>query len=187
MTNIPWPIDALQDAWQLATRMHNGQKYGGANPGEQVEYMNHIGSVVFEALTAATIEKDFDTHLTIHCAILHDTLEDTALTYDELVHQFGPAVAEGVLALTKSDTITDKQAKMLDSLARIKKQPKEVWAVKMADRITNLYAPPFYWDNEKKKAYQAEAQVIYDELKEGSGYLAGRLATKIKAYERFLV
>ncbi|MBT1690286.1 HD domain-containing protein [Dawidia soli] len=186
MTNNPWPIDALQDAWQLATRMHDGQKYGGADPGEQIEYMNHIGSVAFEVLTAAALEKDFDTHLAIHCAILHDTLEDTALTYDELVHRFGPAVAEGVRALTKSNTIADKQAKMHDSLARIKKQPKEIWAVKMADRITNLYAPPFYWDNEKKKAYQAEAQLIYHELKEGNRYLAERLAGKIKAYERFL-
>jgi (p)ppGpp synthase/HD superfamily hydrolase len=185
MTN-PWPIDALQDAWQLATRMHNGQKYGGSNPGEQIEYMNHVGSVAFEVLTASAIEKDLDVHLAIHCAILHDTLEDTALTYGELSSQFGPTIAEGVLALTKSDAIADKQAKMLDSLARIKKQPKEVWAVKMADRITNLYAPPFYWDNEKKKAYRAEAQLIYDELKAGSRYLAERLARKIEAYQRFL-
>lgn len=187
MTNNPWPIDALQDAWQLATRMHDGQKYGGANPNEQIEYINHIGSVVFEVLNAVTIEKDLNAHLAIHCAILHDTLEDTALTYDALVHQFGPAVAEGVLALTKSNTIADKHAKMLDSLARIKKQPKEVWAVKMADRIANLYAPPFYWDNEKKKAYQAEALLIYNALKDGSLYLAERLAKKIKAYDRFLV
>jgi (p)ppGpp synthase/HD superfamily hydrolase len=187
MTNNPWPIDALQDAWQLATRMHDGQKYGGANPGEQIEYMSHIGSVAFEVLTAATIEKNFDTNLAIHCAILHDTLEDTALTYEELVQQFGAAVAEGVLALTKSDTFADKQAKMLDSLARIKQQPREVWAVKLADRIANLSAPPFYWDNEKKKAYRAEAQLIYDALKDGSQYLAARLATKIKAYERFLI
>jgi (p)ppGpp synthase/HD superfamily hydrolase len=185
MTN-PWPIDALQDAWQLATRMHDGQKYGGTNPGEQIEYMNHIGSVAFEVLTAAAIEKDFNIHLAIHCAVLHDTLEDTALTYDELANQFGTAVAEGVLALTKSDTLADKQAKMLDSLTRIKKQPKEVWAVKMADRIVNLYAPPFYWDNEKKKAYRAEAQLIYDALKDGNHYLAERLAAKIEAYQRFL-
>ena len=186
MTNNPWPIDALQDAWQLASRMHDGQKYGGPNPGEHIEYMNHIGSVVFEMLTAVTIEKDFDAHLAIHCAILHDTLEDTALTYDEVAHQFGPAVAEGVLALTKSNTLADKHDKMLDSLARIRKQPKEVWAVKMADRISNLYAPPFYWDNEKKKAYCAEAQLIYDALKDGNHYLAERLAAKIEAYQRFL-
>jgi len=148
--------------------------------------MNHIGSVAFEVLTAAAIEKDFNVHLAMHCAVLHDTLEDTALTYEELANQFGTTVAEGVLALTKSNTIADKQTKMLDSLARIKKQPKEVWAVKMADRIVNLYAPPFYWDNEKKKAYRAEAQLIYDALKGGNHYLAERLAAKIEAYQRFL-
>jgi (p)ppGpp synthase/HD superfamily hydrolase len=39
---------------------------------------------------------------------------------------------------------------MLDSLNRTKQLQKEVWAVKLADRITNLQTPPTHWDTVKK-------------------------------------
>ena len=57
---------------------------------------------------------------------------------------------------------------------------------KMADRICNLYAPPYYWTNEKKIRYKKEAQLIYDELKDGNKYLAKRLEKKISAYDQFI-
>ena len=75
---------------------------------------------------------------------------------------------------------------MKDSLKRIKLQPKEVWAVKLADRICNLYELPFYWKNDKKLKYIEEAKLILAELKEGNSYLAKRLEEKIKKYNRFL-
>lgn len=180
--NKQWSIDELQDTWQLASKLHDGQKYGGQEKGQKVEYINHIGSVTFEMLKAVEIDTSLNSDLSIKCAILHDTIEDTQLTIEEVENRFGKTVANGVMALTKKendDTIKDK---MLDSLARIKEQPKEVWAVKMADRICNLYAPPFYWSNDKKKAYAEEAKIIHRELKDGSSYLAIRLMEKIEKY-----
>jgi (p)ppGpp synthase/HD superfamily hydrolase len=183
--NEKWSVDEMQDAWQLATKMHDGQKYGGSNQGEQIEYINHIGSVVFEILTAITIEH-MDSNLAIKCAILHDTIEDTDLSYDDILNKFGREVADGVLALTKNENINGKREKMLDSLKRIKEQPKEIWAIKMADRIANLYAPPFYWTNEKKKEYLEEANLIHRELQAGNKYLEVRLANKIIEYQKFI-
>jgi (p)ppGpp synthase/HD superfamily hydrolase len=49
---------------------------------------------------------------------------------------------------------------MLDSLNRTKQLPKEVWAVKLADRITNLQTPPAHWSFEKKIEYIKEAEII---------------------------
>ncbi|PIF31539.1 HD domain-containing protein [Flavobacterium sp. 9] len=181
-----WSIDEIQKIWQLASKLHNGQKYGGFSDGEQVEYLNHIGSVVFEVLNAIQHTENINSDLAIKCAILHDTIEDTAITYEKVKALFGHEVASGVLALTKNDKIEGSLEKMLDSLKRIKEQPIEIWAVKMADRITNLYEPPFYWKDEKKLLYMEEAEIIYDELKDGNKYLAGRLKTKIKEYSRFL-
>jgi (p)ppGpp synthase/HD superfamily hydrolase len=178
-----WSIDALQDVWHLATRMHDGQKYGGQRDGEQIEYINHIGSVTFEILNALTHGPEMDGDLAIKCAVLHDTIEDTELSYDAIVCDFGSKVADGVIALTKDSAIVGKHEKMVDSLLRIKKQPKEVWAVKLADRITNLYAPPYYWTNDKKKEYVREAQLILQELGEANAYLAGRLGEKISHYQ----
>lgn len=181
-----WSIDEIQKIWQLASKLHNGQKYGGFSDGEQVEYLNHIGSVVFEVLNAIQHTENINADLAIKCAILHDTIEDTAITYEKVKALFGHEVASGALALTKNDQIEGSLEKMLDSLKRIKEQPIEIWAVKMADRITNLYEPPFYWKDEKKLIYMEEAEIIYDELKDGNKYLAERLKTKIKEYSRFL-
>jgi len=181
-----WSIDEIQKIWQLASKLHNGQKYGGFSDGEQVEYLNHIGSVVFEVLNAIQHTENINADLAIKCAILHDTIEDTAITYEKVKALFGHDVASGVLALTKNDQIEGSLEKMLDSLKRIKEQPIEIWAVKMADRITNLYKPPYYWKDEKKLIYMEEAEIIHDELKDGNKYLAGRLKTKIKEYSRFL-
>ena len=181
-----WSIDELQAVWQKATRLHDGQKYGGQEEGEQIEYLNHIGSVVFEILVAIGQEPGMDADLAIKCAILHDTIEDTEMSYPKVVEQFGQRVADGVLALTKNEELADKAHKMSDSLQRIKAQPPEVWAVKMADRICNLYAPPFYWTDEKKVAYREEARQIHEALQAGNAYLADRLAKKIADYGRFI-
>lgn len=181
-----WSIDEIQEIWQLASKLHDGQKYGGANEGEQIEYINHIGSVAFEILNAINNGEIKDSALAIKCAILHDSIEDTPVSYNKVHELFGKAVADGVLALSKNDKIEDRLEKMLDSLKRIKEQPKEIWAVKLADRITNLYQPPYYWKDDKKLAYIEEAKIIHRELKDGNKYLADRLEIKIKEYHRFL-
>ncbi|TPN86807.1 HD domain-containing protein [Aquimarina algicola] len=181
-----WSIDKLQDAWKIASKLHDGQKYGGPNKGEKVEYINHIGSVVFEVLNAAQLSDDFDTNLAMHCAVLHDTIEDTDFDYAKAKQLFGEKIADGVSALTKNESLPGKQEMMIDSLERVKKQPKEVWAVKMADRICNLYEPPFYWSNDKKEKYISEAKMIYEYLKDGNDYLAKRLKNKIEKYHAFL-
>lgn len=182
-----WSIDKLQDIWQLASKLHDGQKYGGIEKGEQVEYINHIGSVTFEILNVINFTDDFDINLAIHCAVLHDVIEDTSFDLSKAQELFGEEIAQGVLSLTKNENLGTKEEMMLDSLKRIKEQPKEVWAVKMADRICNLYAPPFYWDNERKKAYIFESKVIYDYLKDGNSYLAERLRVKIEEYNKYIV
>ena len=75
---------------------------------------------------------------------------------------------------------------MLDSLQRILKQPKALWAVKMADRISNLGEPPHYWNNEKRRNYQNEAKIILEHLAEGNELLAVRLQEKIDDYAKYI-
>jgi guanosine-3',5'-bis(diphosphate) 3'-pyrophosphohydrolase len=89
------------------------------------------------------------------------------------------------LALTKNGDLP-KSEQMGDSLNRIRKQQKEIWAVKLADRITNLQIPPQHWDTAKKIAYQKEAILILEELKGGNAFLENRLRLKIAEYEKYL-
>ena len=174
-------IDDLQDLWQKVSILHKGQTYGGYNQGERIEYINHIGSVVFEIMNAAKHTKEFNLDLALKCALLHDTLEDTSIKMEDIENEFGKQVLDGVSALTKN-TKLEKETQMVDSLERIKLQPKEIWAVKLADRICNLYAPPYYWDKAKKEKYMDEAKTIYNYLGKGNEYLAKRLLGKIENY-----
>lgn len=141
--------------------------------------------VAMEIMAALNHEIDMDGDLAVQAAILHDTIEDTDTTYNELESEFGQSLADGVPALTKDKTMEISE-QMQDSLRRIKLQPKEFWMVKMADRITNLQPPPSYWNREKKKKYLEEAQLILDELGAGSAYLSNRLEEKILNYQSYI-
>jgi len=72
---------------------------------------------------------------------------------------------------------------MADSLSRIKEQPREIWMVKLADRITNLQPPPGHWSAEKIERYREEGKKILKELGNACFFLKERLEKKIKAYE----
>jgi guanosine-3',5'-bis(diphosphate) 3'-pyrophosphohydrolase len=138
-----------------------------------------------EIFIAAHRTDDFNLSLAIQIVLLHDTLEDTDTSFDELLNSFGKEVADGVLALTKNDNLP-KELRMADSLARIRNQPKEVWAVKIADRITNLQHPPNHWSKDKILQYLEEAKIIHRELMDGNRYLADRLLLKIEEYGSFV-
>jgi (p)ppGpp synthase/HD superfamily hydrolase len=181
-----WTPDTYRKAWDFAVRHHQGQTYGGAREGERVDYVHHVAAVAVEVMAALQSETFADGELAVQCALLHDTLEDTAATFESVKAEFGDAVAQGVQALSKNPTLAPKALQMQDSLSRILQQPPEVAMVKLADRIANLYHPPFYWDNRKILAYRDEAQGIHAALGQASPVLARRLQDKIDAYPRFL-
>lgn len=180
-----WSPEIFKEAWQFATHFHQGQTYGGATVNERVEYLNHVASVAMEVLWALPTDPRLDGNLAVQCALLHDVIEDTAATPELVLARFGEQVAAGVQALTKDPRLPSKAEKMADSLKRIQAQPREVWVVKLADRITNLYHPPYYWDDAKILAYQQEARMIYAALHEANAALAQRLQEKIENYGRY--
>ncbi len=168
-------------AIRFAAEFHNAQEF----PGTDWPYLVHLGMVSMEILVALEYEADLDGDLAVQCALLHDTLEDTDATFEMLCDGFGKAVADGVSALTKDPTL-EKGARMQDSLDRIRLQPKEIWMVKLADRVTNLQPPPSSWSNEKGVRYLAQARDIHSALAPASEFLANRLADKIEDYEGHL-
>lgn len=154
-------------------------------PGTNLPYIVHLSNVAMEILLTYQNTLDFDLDFAIKLALLHDTIEDTSATFEEISKEFGFEVAEGVMALTKNEDL-HKSERMVDSLMRIKKLSKEVSAVKLADRITNLQTPPTYWSSEKKQNYLQEAIIILDTLKGENQFLEDRVEKKIKEYESYL-
>lgn len=173
----------FQEAIKFATIKHLKKQQN--IPGTDLPYVVHLSNVAMEILIAANYSENFNLGFAVQVALLHDTLEDTSATFGEIEKKFGADIAQGVSALTKNENLP-KSEKMFDSLNRIKTLPKEVWAVKLADRITNLQEPPSYWDYSKKVEYRQEAIKILKELKGGNSYLEKRLDDKINGYEKYL-
>lgn len=172
-----WNQDLLTRALDFAARAHGDQQV----PGSGLPYVVHVTKVAAEVLRACA-ESRADADLALACALLHDTLEDAGVSHPRLAQEFGAAVADGVRALTKDEGLP-KADRMADSLRRIREQPREVWMVKLGDRITNLEPPPPQWTLEKRRAYRDEARQILEALRGASPWLEARLAGRISAYE----
>jgi (p)ppGpp synthase/HD superfamily hydrolase len=168
------------EAVRFAAAKHAGQ----AMQGSELPYLVHVVSVAAEVIAALPGSNVADPDLAIACALQHDTVEDTGTTLDEVRATFGDAVAAGVAALTKDATLP-KDARMADSLRRIREQPPEIAMVKLADRITNLAPPPSHWSRDKCAAYRVEAREILDALGGANAVLADRLRERIESYRAY--
>ena len=166
-------------ALRFAAERHHAQRV----PDSDDPYIVHVVSVAAE--TIAALVPGVDPDLGVLCALLHDTIEDTATTHAELAGRFGIAVADGVQALSK-DSALPKAEQMADSLRRIQTQPHAVWMVKLADRITNLAPPPKTWSPDKRRRYRDEAISIADALGAASPALDARIRARIAAYAAYI-
>jgi guanosine-3',5'-bis(diphosphate) 3'-pyrophosphohydrolase len=167
-----------QKAVLYAAERHGEQKI----PGSDIPYIVHVSNVCMEIIFAGTQTEGFNLTLAVQAALLHDVLEDTPTSEADLEIEFGAAVTAGVKALSKNDALP-KEQQLIDSLQRILKCPKEIWAVKLADRITNLQPPPVFWTKEKIALYRRDAILICETLKDGNRYLTERLQRKIEQYQ----
>ena len=172
--------DRCNEALLFASQKHEGQKMKQPD----VCYVTHLQGVCLEAISGCLNFKcDVDLEKVIILALLHDTMEDTNTTYQEIKEKFGKEIADGVCALTKNEELP-KEFCMKDSLNRIKNQSVEVSIVKLADRIFNLKDIPYNWDKEKVDSYREEAKLILKELGDVNQYMKNRLTEKINKYVR---
>jgi len=177
-----WNQDLFINAWNFACRAHLGQCLSGS----EIPYINHVGNVSMEAMAVVACQRPVAApDLMIQCAVLHDVIEDTMETYRSVSEIFGKDVADGVMALTKDESIPDKNGRMADSLDRILMQPAEIGIVKMCDRIVNLQPPPAHWGKDKIRRYNKESEMILEALGSADVFTAGRLKRKISAYKRY--
>jgi len=173
---MPFSQDQYFKALTFAARAHGEQKTPTGLP-----YVVHLSCVSMEVIAALQAEPGRDGGLAVTVALLHDVVEDTATTLEQIEAEFGPRAADGVSALTKDPTL-GKPAAMKDSLARILRQPPEVAMVKLADRITNLAPPPPGWDAGKIAKYREQGQLILDTLGAASQALSARLVERLWVY-----
>jgi len=101
-------------------------------------------------------------------ALLHDTVEDTATTVDELEVVFGYEIANIVAECTDDKSLSKLERKQaqIDHAAKISHKAK---LVKLADKISNLNdingAPPAGWSIERKREYFDWAKKVVDPMR----------------------
>lgn len=176
-----WSQDKYLKALNFAAHAHGSQTV----PGRNYSYIVHCAGVASEVMAAIGKENHTDANLAVQCAILHDTLEDTEITFEMINSEFGLKVAIGVQALSKNKSL-EKSEQLKESLSRIKQQTKEIAMVKLADRITNLQEPPAFWNKEKRIQYLQDAKLILINLRSASKFLSDRLERKTTEYLQFI-
>jgi (p)ppGpp synthase/HD superfamily hydrolase len=104
--------------------------------------------------------------IVIAAAHLHDILEDTDVTYGQLINQFGTGVAELVRQVTNPSTDIDRAKRWALNSAHLAKASPAAMTIKLADIIDNTSTIEFY-DPDFAKVYLAEKRPLLDILKAG--------------------
>ena len=150
----------LLEATDFAARKHRDQRRKGA----EIDYVNHPLSVARTLVEVGGI----DDATVLAAAMLHDTLEDTATTRDELEREFGAAVA-GIVAEVTDDKRLPKDERKRRQIEHAPDLSPEAKLVKLADKICNLRdvldAPPAGWPIERKRGYFDWAERVVDGLR----------------------
>ena len=101
-------------------------------------------------------------------AILHDTIEDTETTADELRKHFGEKITSIVLEVS-DDKSLDKDIRKQLQIDHAASLSREAKLVKLADKIANITdiinTPPVDWSKARKQEYFAWAKAVVDNLR----------------------
>ncbi len=155
------PVARLLKAADFAAHKHRRQRRKDA---EASPYINHPLALARVLKLEAGVE-DVDV---LAAAILHDTVEDTQTTIEELEREFGKTVAGIVAEVTDDKGLPKAERKRLqvEHAPHLSPQAK---LVKLADKICNLRdvvdSPPAHWPLERRRGYFEWAKSVIDGLR----------------------
>jgi guanosine-3',5'-bis(diphosphate) 3'-pyrophosphohydrolase len=154
-------IGLILKALEFAAHKHRHQK---RKDKEASPYINHpiaLANVLWE-------EGGVTDPVVIAAALLHDTIEDTKTTWQELRGAFGDELAEIVLEVTDVKWISKALRKRLQE-SRARHASERAKLVKLADKIVNLRDvaahPPVDWDLARRREYFEWAKKVIDRLR----------------------
>jgi guanosine-3',5'-bis(diphosphate) 3'-pyrophosphohydrolase len=166
MNNTKLVLKALA----FAAHKHRDQRRKNV---EASPYINHPISLA-NILTSEGNVTDVEV---ICAALLHDTIEDTETTYQELKGEFGETIAEIVAEVTDTKWIGKTVRKKLQ-VSKARRASKGAKLVKLADKIANLRdivsSPPADWSIERRREYFDWAKTVVDGLRGTSQRLERR-------------
>jgi guanosine-3',5'-bis(diphosphate) 3'-pyrophosphohydrolase len=145
MNNLPKLIEAVS----FAAKKHSTQKRKGA---DEQPYINHPLEVLNILVNIGKIE-DYNVLI---AAVLHDTIEDTETTKEEITKLFGATVCGYVLEVTDDKSLAKAERKQLQ-IEHAPHLTNGAKYIKLADKISNISDvtknPPDGWSNERRLEY----------------------------------
>src|SRR5579864_7402306 len=155
--------DAINRAYVFSVQSHGSQKRASGDP-----YFSHTVEV---AGILAKMKLDAASIVT---GLLHDTVEDTLATLDDLEKVFGPEITrlvDGVTKLSRIELQSDqtRQAENFRKLVLAMSEDIRVLLVKLADRLHNMRTLRFIKDADKRRRIARETMEIYAPLAERIG------------------
>lgn len=146
---MSYNISGAQSAKMFSKFAHKGQKYG-----KDDYFEKHIEDVVHKVKTLlnTNLVKHDNYSICIMVAYLHDVIEDTDATYEDIYETFGWDVAKAVQCLTKSELY--KHMKDYYNYIEEVKMNQYARIVKIADTLSNLEASIVINDEKRIKKYQ---------------------------------
>ena len=148
-TNTTLAIPALLEATMFAADKHRGQKRKDV---QGTPYINHPIMVVNLMANVGGIT-DIEA---LQAGMLHDTVEDTDTSPEEIETRFGYAVRSLVMEVTDDKSLEKQERKRI----QIEKAPRlspRAKVIKLADKIANLtdiiVSPPAHWPPERRQQY----------------------------------
>ena len=149
MTDSLFPQVELLRAVGFAAEKHRDQRRKGA---DRSPYINHPIAVA-ELLAQVGGVSDLPT---LQAAILHDTIEDTETTPDELENKFGAEVRDLVVEVTDDKRLPKAERKRLQ-IEHGPRLSERARRIKIADKICNIHdithSPPADWPLERRAEY----------------------------------
>lgn len=152
----PEDLNLLLRALRFSAEKHTVQRRKSA---QKIPYINHPIEV---AETLNTVGNITDATV-LSAALLHDTVEDTDTTLDELCDLFGQVVADLVAEVTDDKSLPPKERKQ-QQIIHAASASHGAKQIKIADKICNIkditHAPPVGWSLERKHAYLQWSQDV---------------------------
>ena len=169
---------ALNRAYVYTVQKHGSQKRASGDP-----YFSHPVEVA-GLMTELKLDQE-----TIITALLHDTVEDTLATIEEIEQFFGPEVArlvDGVTKLSKIEAMpdNDRAAENLRKFFLAMSEDIRVLLVKLADRLHNMRTLHFVKSTEKRRRIAHETMDIYAPLAERVGMYEYMREMQLLAFEQ---
>ena len=147
-----------RDAKAFATRKHAGQYRKGPHKDPYITHPERVAQLVRKYKGTSKSIDDLEA-----AAWLHDTIEDTDTTYEEIEQEFGPMVADLVQELTSEEDYIARHGKTAYLKDKLKGMSNYALVVKLADRLDNV-SDLEEADPDWAKRYARQTQDLIDHI-----------------------